>query len=740
MRVGLDPNDIAIPHTVNEPFIQAMNRELKHVNEFFLCKLDEYDSYLHKLTDQVEIYNNLSKRERDKKKVVLDNTFNHIIQQVDCLESYREFNLLGCRKIIKKFAKQPYVNRQPVVKFTDEVQASPVNNSIGTYKLKSELEELYSHTFGVAIHVAREKIRYSVGSGKPSEYVKVGFYAGLLTMTVTILTVLILWHFEELYHSEEIQVVFPVFRCTLVLSSLIGCWGVCVVIYNRYRINYVYLMGLNPRTTLAPLQILKVCMLCMLIVLISLTLYLATYLEIIYLLPEPLNSRWGWIINARLFPALQFVLLFGLTIIPLRGAHLKSRRVLVWTVFNVVIAPFGKLGLREFFVGDIITSLIKPMGDMVYSVCFIGSLRIFRQDLDEGPICDAISFYMLPLVSFFPFFWRMMQCLRRAVVLKEAVHVLNCMKYMTGMIVILMGILSGELWAFEFSNSRSVLLQFLWLCSTVVSTICMYSWDVFVDWRFFRWWKADKRLFLREKVGYPFTWYMYWMIVSNFFARFTWSLTVSQKKIFPGNASQIFILVISMVEVLRRFQWALIRVENEHLNNVGHYRTSMEVPMPFSAHQEGSAIEDVATVDLLTALKAVMRKNAHMTASQHREIGGGSPRSISDTESQSSLSVSSAPGARRRHGSRKSSRRKHMSSDRSRRKKEEPSDRTRLLDAIRTHRRNPPSMTSVPSISSDEEDLPEDADAATPELIVGSLNRGPSSFIPSEGEEEIQTP
>ncbi len=39
--------------------------------------------------------------------------------------------------------------------------------------------------------------------------------------------------------------------------------------------------------------------------------------------------------------------------------------------------------------------------------------------------------------------------------------------------------------------------------------------------------------------------------------------------------------IIGAAEILRRGQWNLLRLENEHLNNVGQYRAVQDIPLPF---------------------------------------------------------------------------------------------------------------------------------------------------------------
>jgi len=53
--------------------------------------------------------------------------------------------------------------------------------------------------------------------------------------------------------------------------------------------------------------------------------------------------------------------------------------------------------------------------------------------------------------------------------------------------------------------------------------------------------------------------------------------------VFPGqkqhNAATSFFIALG--EVARRFMWNFIRMENEHMTNVGHFLAARDVPLPF---------------------------------------------------------------------------------------------------------------------------------------------------------------
>jgi hypothetical protein len=72
-------------------------------------------------------------------------------------------------------------------------------------------------------------------------------------------------------------------------------------------------------------------------------------------------------------------------------------------------------------------------------------------------------------------------------------------------------------------------------------------------------------------------------IINNIVFRFIWLpiflITTFTSK-YLGTWGFVISTVIACLEVFRRFVWNIIRVENEHLNNVGEYRLTKEIPLP----------------------------------------------------------------------------------------------------------------------------------------------------------------
>lgn len=91
-----------------------------------------------------------------------------------------------------------------------------------------------------------------------------------------------------------------------------------------------------------------------------------------------------------------------------------------------------------------------------------------------------------------------------------------------------------------------------------------------MDWGLAR--KNSKNIFLRNNILYPPVYY-YFAIIINVCLRLTW-LTV----LFDIKNAEMKSLIVSILEVYRRSQWSLFRVENENANNPEQYRAVLEIP------------------------------------------------------------------------------------------------------------------------------------------------------------------
>jgi hypothetical protein len=111
----------------------------------------------------------------------------------------------------------------------------------------------------------------------------------------------------------------------------------------------------------------------------------------------------------------------------------------------------------------------------------------------------------------------------------------------------------------------------------ILNSIYTSFWDVYYDWSL-----GDpnaKHRFLRQTLGYKHVWMYYVAIIIDPILRFNWICYAITPLHIQHSALTSFF--VSLSEIFRRGLWSLFRVENEHCSNVGHFRASRDVPLPY---------------------------------------------------------------------------------------------------------------------------------------------------------------
>lgn len=85
--------------------------------------------------------------------------------------------------------------------------------------------------------------------------------------------------------------------------------------------------------------------------------------------------------------------------------------------------------------------------------------------------------------------------------------------------------------------------------------------------------------FLRDHLAFKHVWLYYIAMIIDPILRFNWIFYAIYAEDLQHSA--ILSFIISLSEVFRRGMWVIIRVENEHCTNVGRFRASRDVPLPY---------------------------------------------------------------------------------------------------------------------------------------------------------------
>ncbi|SCU78374.1 LADA_0A05314g1_1 [Lachancea dasiensis] len=267
-----------------------------------------------------------------------------------------------------------------------------------------------------------------------------------------------------------------------------------------------------------------------------------------------------------------------------------SVKWLTVTFIRLIFSGCFPVQFGDFFMGDIFASLTYSMADVALFFCIYSNTP-------DG-LCGSSHSKSMGALSCLPNFWRFLQCLRRFADSGDWFpHLLNGFKYAMGICY------NASLCAYRLSftsNRRGIFITF----GTVYAIIASL-WDVVMDWsllqRNSRNWLLRDDLYLAGRKNWKTGAYSrsrkmvyYAAMIANVIIRFEWIVYAVAPKTIQQSAITSFIL--AALEVCRRFVWVIFRVENEHVANVHLFKVSGEISLPFPSTLSSGSEADVASI------------------------------------------------------------------------------------------------------------------------------------------------
>jgi len=206
---------------------------------------------------------------------------------------------------------------------------------------------------------------------------------------------------------------------------------------------------------------------------------------------------------------------------PLHCFYLRARKAIGMTLMHILIAPFGHVRFRHFFLADVMTSMTTPIQMTATIYCFFLSDQKNWKSGDKVDLkeeCAAANIAAISL-GFIPYWFRFMQCLRKYYDSNQKVHLINAGKYFSDLCVPFAG-----LWYVSQVYDKAF---YIWLGIHTWATTYSYIWDIYMDWGLFRWFEPGPNMCLREKISYSPIFY-YWAIVTDLLLRFSFVIGIWQ--------------------------------------------------------------------------------------------------------------------------------------------------------------------------------------------------------------------
>ncbi|KAL3694663.1 hypothetical protein R1sor_008314 [Riccia sorocarpa] len=500
-------------------------------------------------------------RIQDSERMLRD-AFIEFYRGLTLLKDYSHLNQRTFSKILKKYDKATQRNVRRI--YMEEVDASHFTTSEKVPFLLNWVESIFADFF---VEGDRERARDCLKPRRTKSPHRITFFLGLFTgcslalvvayvAVLHVLTASLTPEQRKSYFRVYIRSVFPVFSMTALLLLHVYMYGFNVLWWTRTRINYAFIFEFAPGTELSYRKVLLVT-----------TGLTALFLmgNIGHLAATLYDSPYSDFIPLALLLILVLILFF-----PFDYIYRSSRIFFLKTLARAVTAPFFRVKLADFFLGDQLCSQVPVMRNIEYAMCYyVGGWFLTR----DGEKCTNNQNYLLGyyLISVLPYWCRLMQCLRRAVDEGGVAHLANAAKYTSAMIAVVTKIFYGR--------DASTLWLIAYISSSTIATVFQAYWDIVVDWGLLD--RHSRNRWLRDKLILEDKNYVYYIsMVINVIFRLAWVLSITRFH-FGGLDPHFSDIILAALEIIRRGIWNFYRLENEHLNNVGQFRATKTVPLPF---------------------------------------------------------------------------------------------------------------------------------------------------------------
>mmetsp|Transcript_7499 Transcript_7499/g.11431 ORF Transcript_7499/g.11431 Transcript_7499/m.11431 type:complete len:742 (+) Transcript_7499:332-2557(+) len=182
--------------------------------------------------------------------------------------------------------------------------------------------------------------------------------------------------------------------------------------------------------------------------------------------------------TAKILPLIFLTILIVRTVVP------PGRRRRFWSTMRfTVMAPFYKVRFRDAFIGDILTSLVRPIQDFLFAMSYYAtvvygtvvssySISESQQILEQSWVLHNV---ILPSCAMLPLWWRFLQEIRAAFDEGQRwPYYGNAFKYLSAAVIILYGMTHSE-------GRRSA----WWIVSFLGAVLYQIWWDTMIEWKLF---------------------------------------------------------------------------------------------------------------------------------------------------------------------------------------------------------------------------------------------------------------
>uniref|UniRef100_A0A7S2TPH6 EXS domain-containing protein n=1 Tax=Lotharella oceanica TaxID=641309 RepID=A0A7S2TPH6_9EUKA len=369
----------------------------------------------------------------------------------------------------------------------------------------------------------------------------------------------------------------PLYRAVALCVSLVWLWGLNIWTWSRYRVNHVFIFEISPRHKVNHLEIWAEAASLSIVVLLNSLLFLHHQ-------QYRLKAR----LSEVVYPLALIAFIIAKIALQLSDSSKRGslQKDIVASMGSVFIAPFGRARFRDCYLADYFCSMQKIFSDLQYIICIytLSFSKLMQDDpLASSGYCLSLGSILVPIVHAVPYWWRFQQCLHRYIeTQKRWPNLANAFKYCLCQLTVIIGSLHPFFSEYQAPWSP---YRLFWLALIVVTTLYTYVWDLVMDWGLLQFQDKAHPL-LRQNRLFPTTTFYYWAMCSNLVLRFTWVVTLIPfpfQSVLASSAEleNVLLPLLTFLELFRRSQWGILRVEYEHLSTSQGFRKYEHLPLYF---------------------------------------------------------------------------------------------------------------------------------------------------------------
>ena len=465
---------------------------------------------------------------------------------VELLKNFQHLNILACSKILKKFDKK--LERKVREQYMEAISYKPFVAHDHISVFMSFIEDLYCKCFTDGDRYrAVSKLR--IRDLKERSFHKAAYVFGLQGGLAILMLSWIGWTLKEQTWNDEKQQLGLIYAGLGTPNFLGWLSFIDCLVFHQNRINYPTIFAFDRRKQQHPLEY------GVFVGSFSMAFLTYAYVSISGAMDsavKPMLQPWGIIL-----------FLFFVFIVPVKHigrSNSAARRWLLVTMWENLLSPFYTVRFRHFFIGDQFMSLggfFVALALMLYYSCN------GTTDVHVHNSAPYTTWY-IGFLTAIPGLVRLSQCVRRYYDMPDESrsffpHLVNGCKYLSGLIVIVLGTVLASMDSNEGYDAVYGILIF----DAIAYQLYAGSWDIIMDFGF----SGVAPMVLSHQGHRRFSPLFYSCVAPLTLALRAASLVPLFLKHSEWHITHTMVMVFWYLECMRRYCWNLMRIDNEHASN-----------------------------------------------------------------------------------------------------------------------------------------------------------------------------